>query len=67
MAVSEESEEIWKGRVQLGPLKMGAVDSFALSSSNAVWHVVFRTNCASFVNRENKGEASLDQFSINLR
>ena len=31
IAVAEASVEIWKGNVQFGPLKMGAIESFSLS------------------------------------
>ena len=66
MAVSEASEEMWKGRAQLGPLKIGAIDSLFLSSVNVVLHASFQANYTSFINKVNKGEASLEKFSINL-
>ena len=42
MVVSKASEEIWKGRAQLGPLKIGVVDSLFLSSMNVIWHASFQ-------------------------
>jgi hypothetical protein len=36
MVVSEASVEIWKGRDQFGPCKIGAIDNFSFKVSNVV-------------------------------
>ena len=62
MAVLEAFEEMWKGRAQLGPLKIGSIDSLLLSSVNVVWHASLQTNCTSFIKKVNTGEASFEKF-----
>ena len=66
MEVSQESKEMWKGRAELAPLKIGVVDNLFLSSLNVVQYASFQLNSTSFVNRVNKGEASLEKDSMNI-
>ena len=42
MEVSKASEEMWKGRAQLVPLKIGVVDSLFLISVNVICHASFQ-------------------------
>ena len=56
---------MWKGRAQLGPLKIGVVDKNLFSSVNASRYASVQKNCPSFISKVNKGDANLDMLSIN--
>ena len=67
MEMSEALEEIWNGTDQVGPLKIGAWDTFYFNSANVDWHLSFHTYSTSFESKLNKGDTILEKFSIKHR
>ena len=63
--MSEASVEIWKGRDQFGPLKIGVVDNFSFKVSKAIWQLSSQQNSTPFVSNYNIGPAIFVKLSIN--
>ena len=66
IAKSEASEEMWKGRDQLGPLKTGACTNFSFNVSKDCWQAVDQENSLSLARSQKRGAAILEKFSMNL-
>lgn len=65
IAVSDASDEIWKGRSQFGPHNTGAVDTSHLKFVKAVSHLSVHIK-STFPVKAYKGATIYEKFFINL-
>lgn len=67
VAVLDALVEIWNGRDQSGPLKIGDMDNLFFISIKETWQSWSQSNSEIFQSNENKGDVILVKCSINWR
>ena len=67
VAVLDALVEIWNGRDQSGPLKIGVANILFFNYAKVAWQSPSQSNSKYLQSRKNKGDAILVKCSMNRR